>query len=601
MKALLKLLIPYVKRQKKTFLIVNMAAIATAVFQTLIPFQVSSLIDNIIVPKQLGELIPGFLILILYALLDWGGNVSLRVSATYFGQAIIRDLRQDLYETLQSQELEFYANENVGQIMSRTIGEIISFGNILRWGYRLFLLFVWLYVFSIISVWQISPYLSLILLILVPIILGTILYASKKNQGKFYQEKFVSGKVNNFIAENLAGIKTVKSFGREQEQIAQYVVKNNEYIDTMLKTYRVRAGLREGMVFILSLATMGLIIVGGAFIFNGLITAGQFVAFMLLVIQMGIPGRWMGYLGVLTFDANAATLRLNEVFDAPNPIAQSQGDLVLNGVKGKITFENVDFSYPTGVPTLQNINFTIESGQQIVLLGPNGSGKSTLVNLIPRLFDPTKGRVMIDGYDIKSVSLSSLRHQIGIVHQEAYLFTLSLHDNIAYGIPHATREDVIRVAQAAQIHDFITTLEEGYETIVGERGVTLSGGQRQRIAIARTLLKNPPIIIFDDSVSAVDPVTEGLIQAALQKLAKNRTTIMISQRPSSLQYAERIIVMDKGSVVQDGTDETLRSVPGIYQQFVEAIQFQLKNIDWNETVTSNSPSTSIQPSHGGQN
>ncbi|WP_371801731.1 ABC transporter ATP-binding protein [Candidatus Lokiarchaeum ossiferum] len=601
MKALFKLLIPYVKRQKTIFMIVNLTAIATAVFQTLIPFQVSSLIDTVIVPRNLDQLVPGFLLLILYALLDWGGNMSLRVSATYFGQAIIRDLRQDLYETLQSQELEFYANENVGQIMSRTIGEIISFGNILRWGYRLFLLFVWLYLFSIISVWQISPYLSLILLILIPIIFGTIFYASSQNQGKFYQEKYVGGKLNNFIAENLAGIKTVKSFGREEEQIAKYVKKNNEYIDTMLKTYRVRAGLREGMVFILSLATMGLIIVGGAFIFNGIITAGQFVAFMLLVIQMGIPGRWMGYLGVLTFDANAATLRLNEVFDAPNPLLQSQGDLIMNEVKGKITFDNVDFSYPTGVPILQNINFTIEPGQQIVLLGPNGSGKSSLVNLIPRLFDPTKGRILIDDFDIKSFSLSSLRKQIGIVHQEAYLFTLSLHDNIAYGIPNATREDVIKVAKAAQIHEFICTLEEGYETIVGERGVTLSGGQRQRIAIARTLLKNPPIIIFDDSVSAVDPVTEGLIQASLQKLGENRTTIIISQRPSSLQYAERIIVMDKGFVVQDGTDDTLRSVPGIYQQFVETVQYQLKNIDWNESVARNTSTSSINPSKRGQN
>jgi ABC-type multidrug transport system fused ATPase/permease subunit len=255
---------------------------------------------------------------------------------------------------------------------------------------------------------------------------------------------------------------------------------------------------------------------------------------------------------------------------------------VMDQIKGEITFRHVSFDYPQTPHTLHDINITIPNGQKVALLGPTGAGKSSLINLIPRFFDPTTGSILIDGIDIRNITKRSLRSHIGIVHQEAYLFTLSIYDNIAFGNANATKEEVIAAAQAAQIHDFVSTLEEGYDTIVGERGVTLSGGQRQRVTLARTLVQNPKILIFDDSVTAVDPETEAKIQSSLQSAATERTTIIISQRPSSLRYVDRIIVLDNGHVVQDGTHTELQQVDGIYQQFLDALSTQIQFLDWDE-------------------
>lgn len=583
MRELASLLIPYMRRHKVPFAWINICTIIAALVQTLVPLKVSQIIDGAVSKGNMTTLMWGVATILGLGLADMLMNMGQRYASVQFSQRIIYDIRQDLFSTLQSQEMEFYAKESVGQIMARTIQEVFSMREILAWGYRLTFLFVCLFIGAFIAIWQIAPVLSLVFVLILPLVFAVSLSSSASNQQKFYDARFKYGELNEALAENLSGMLTVKSFGREQEQIDFFLQKNKEFYKAAYKTVQIRALLQPGTVLLISVCTIGLVLVGGTLVADGSISAGEFTAFMLLVLQMAIPGRFIGWLGIIAQDANSAAVRLNEVFKAPTYIKERGMPIELYRTKGAIHFDGVSFNYPGYPHTLKGVDLRIPAGQKVALLGPTGAGKSTLINLLPRLFDPDTGAVRIDDTDIKDVSLRTLRHNIGIVHQEVFLFTLSIHDNIAFGDPSASRESVIEAAKAAHIHDFVATLEEGYDTIVGERGVTLSGGQRQRIAIARTLLLDPPIMIFDDSVSAVDPETEAKIQTSLREAASKRTTIVISQRPSSLRFVDRILVMDNGRIVQDGSHELLHDQPGIYRDFMDAIEHQVKFMDWNQS------------------
>ncbi|OLS26523.1 MAG: putative multidrug export ATP-binding/permease protein [Candidatus Heimdallarchaeota archaeon LC_2] len=587
MREVFDLLWPYTKKHKLKFWALNLSIFVAAISQTLIPFQISRLIDGPLQDGNKSGLYSGFAIIVFLGIVDLLAGMGQRFASVKFSTSVIYDIRQDLYQTLQYQELEYYSSETIGQIMSRSIEEVLSLREILTWGYRIALLLVLLFLNSFIVMVGISPKLSIVFL-LIPVILFYIAFSTSKGNVKlFYDARFKYGTMNEVLAENLSGIKTVKSFGREEEQIAIFNVKNQDFFDASLKTAKIRANLQSGMVFIISIAMMILVIVGGVFVSNGEITTGQFVAFMLLVLTISMPGRFAGWLGIILQNSQSAALRLAEIFDAPELLEEKYDAIELSDIEGRIRFDNVFFKYPNiqtnDVPdALHHVSFEIPSGQKVALLGPTGSGKTSLINILPRFYDPKEGSVYIDDIDIKSVTTRSLRKNIGIVHQEAFLFTLTIHDNIAFGNSTATRDEVIDVAKSAQIHDFINGLDEGYDTIVGERGVTLSGGQRQRITIARTLLQNPKILIFDDSVSAVDPETEARIQESLESASTLRTTIIISQRPSSLKFVDRIIVLDNGHVVQDGTHENLIGEEGMYKEFLNAVETQIKFLSWDD-------------------
>lgn len=574
-------------RHKLKFGALNLSIFIAAISQTLIPLQISRMIDGAIADESKSDLYYGFGIVILLAIIDLFAGMGQRFASVKFSTSIIYDIRQDLYEALQYQELEYYSSETIGQIMSRSIEEVLSLREILTWGYRIGLLLVLLFLNAFIVMVGISVRLSLVFLVIPVVLFYIAIVTAKDNVKLFYDARFKYGTMNEVLAENLSGIKTVKSFGREEEQIAIFNVKNQDFFDASIKTARLRADLQSGMVFVISFAMMILVIVGGGFVSNGTITTGQFVAFMLLVLQIAVPGRFAGWLGIILQNTQSAALRLAEIFEAPNLLEEKPNAKELLDIEGRIKFDNVYFKYPNiqtdDVPdALHHVSFEIPTGQKVALLGPTGSGKTSLINILPRFYDPKEGNVFIDDIDIKDVTLRSLRKNIGIVHQEAFLFTLTIHDNIAFGNIAATREEVISAAKSAQVHDYIVTLEHGYDTIVGERGVTLSGGQRQRITIARTLLQNPKILIFDDSVSAVDPETEARIQESLENASTQRTTIIISQRPSSLKYVDRIIVLDNGHIVQDGTHRDLLQEDGIYKDFLEAVETQIKFISWDD-------------------
>ena len=589
MNEVLELLIPYTKRHKKEFLGLNISIISAAIAQALIPLKISSIIDNGLIHRNKQVLYSGFFILLLLTMMDFMSQMGQRLFSNRYSNGVIYDIRQDLYVALQYQEIEYYSSETIGQIMARSIEEVLALRELLTWGYRITGLLTFLFITSFIAMVGISLPLSLVFLLLPVLLYRYVTGSSQRNVKLFYDARVKYGDLNDSLAEDLTGIKTVKSFGRELEQIAIFNVKNQEFFDASMKTVKIRSSLQAGAIFLISIGLVILVFLGGILLDQNQLTPGEYVAFMLLVLQITVPGRFTGWIGIILQNAQSAAIRLNEIFNAPVAIQEKIDPQSLQNFSGNIKFENVSFKYPAAknfanAHTLHEINLEIPAGQKVALLGPTGSGKSSLINLIPRFFDPIEGRVLVDGIDLKHISLKSLRGQIGIVHQEAFLFTLSLHDNIAFGRSNATREQVIEAAKAAQIHEYIMTLEDGYDTIVGERGVTLSGGQRQRVTIARTLLHNPKILIFDDSVSAVDPETEAKIQESLESASSSRTTIIISQRPSSLKYVDRIIVLDKGRIVQDGTHSELMKEDNIYKDFINAVETQIKFFDWSQKI-----------------
>ena len=583
MRNFLKFMVPYVKEQKKSFFILNILFFFAAIQQTLVPIEIQVIIDNGILNKDSQVIFYGFIIVFFLAIAELILNISMRVETTYFSQKAMESMRRDIFRAIQGQELQFFAKETVGQLMSRSIDEIYGFQDILTWGIRTAGVIVWLFVDIFITMWFSSIILAFTFSLIIPILFLILIRSSRHNAKIFYNTRFKYGELNQAIAENLSGIRTVKSFGREKEQIKSFSVRNTIYSDEAINQTRVSSGLQPEMIFIISLAMIMLLFFGGILNELNVIKIGQLIAFMLLVIQISNPGRFLGDLAIYIQTADASAIRLNEVIKSKPIIEDEIGAEEIKDIQGDIIFENVSFQYPgSKIYALKNINLHIRAGEKIALLGPTGAGKTTLVNLLPRFFDPTEGKIFLDGKDISTVQLKSLRKYVGIVHQDNFLFTLTLHNNIAFGKITASRNEVVGSAQDAQIHDYISTLPTGYESIVGERGVTLSGGQRQRVTIARTLITLPNVLILDDSVSAVDPETEARLQETLEKVVVSRTTIIITQRPSSLRFVDRILVLDNGEIIQQGTHNELKSQPGMYQDFINAIENQIKFIDWRE-------------------
>jgi len=580
-------LFPYVKRKFKLFLPMVLLITIGAVAQTYIPLQVRDIIDNVLNNLQVSShsqlIFNSFLIIVGLSSIDWLTEISARFLNNRFNQGIQFEIRLDIYKVLQSQELEFYSMESIGQIMARTFEEVASLRELLGWGLRILLLIIILYFSAAIVMLQTSVVLGLVYLLLAPIVLATLSKISRNNAKIFYNTRFKFGEVNEVMAESYSGIKTVKSFGRELDQIEHFNNINNEFFHTAMKEINVRSTLQPMMILFINIGVVVVLFIAGLALNFTFITSGDFIAFMLLTINLVNRGRFLGDLSISVEMGNAAAKRLNEVLKSKTYLTEREDPIPIPDDGLDIDFENVTFRYPEAhVNSLENVSFTIPAGEKVALLGTTGSGKTTLVNLIPRFFDPIEGDIYISGQNIKDYSLTELRRKVGIVHQDNFLYTMTIRENIAFGNPNATDEEIIIAAKIAQIHDFISDLPDGYNTIVGERGVTLSGGQRQRVAIARAVLPNPMILVFDDSVSAVDPETEAKLQDTIGGAATNRTIIVISQRPSSLRYVDRILVLDKGRIVQDGTHEELKSCDGIYKRFTKAVESQIKFIAWDK-------------------
>jgi ABC-type multidrug transport system fused ATPase/permease subunit len=522
--------------------------------------------DPISNPAQtiLGKLPTSVLIIIAAIVISSLLEYVQRYAIQYIGQKAVFNLRNDLYQSLQEKSFSFYDEAQTGQLMSRVTHDVQSMQRMMSMWFTSFANIFISYITVLGLLLSVDYRLTLLSLIPAPFVLLVSYRYNRLARPLHREQRRKLGDIESFLQQNITGTRVVRTFTQEKRETEKYSEKNLEYMDLNLKTTRYRALYPNLNDVFYSLATVALYWYGGSFLMGNTISLGDLLLFTRMMMRLMQPLRFISMLTGMYTSAMAGAERVFGMMDEEPDVQDRPDATQLPPLKGEVIFENVSFAYLPGKPVLENINLTVQPGETIAILGATGSGKSTLIYLVPRFYNVTSGRVLIDGYDVRDVALKSLRKQIGISLQEVFLFSTTIKENIAYGRPDTTLDEIIQVAKAAQAHDFIMSFPDGYDTFVGERGVTLSGGQKQRIAIARALLMDPKILIMDASTSFVDTETESKIQKALEALFKNRTTLVITQRLSTIKTANRIIVLKDGKIGEAGTHEELLAKNSIY-------------------------------------
>ena len=492
---------------------------------------------------------------------------------TYLGEAVSQlvsyDIRNMLYNHVQHMSFGFHDRHHTGSLMSRAITDVenirmfINMG-LVRTPYFL-ILFVVVAAILFVKDWR----LGLISASFMPVVMVYSAFIRLKMREIWLIVQQKMAEMSNVLQENFTGVRVVKAFAAEPHEEARFDVRNRELVGYFIQAERMRASSTAFMLFTFLLA-MGLILFfGGRRVIDGSMTPGELAEFIFYLQMLQMPVRMAGWLVNSYARAASAGQRLFEILDTKSPVQEEESARVIERPHGRVRFENVTFSYDHTKRVLRGIDLEAEPGQVIALLGPPGSGKTSIVNLIPRFYDVTGGRITIDGRDIRNATLESLRKNIGLVQQDVFLFSTSIRENIAYGNVEATQEQVEQAARIAQMHDFIESLPDGYDTEIVERGANLSGGQRQRMSIARAVLLDPPILILDDSTSSVDARTEELIRRAMESVMAGRTTFVIAHRLSTVHRADVIVVMKDGQIAERGTHAELLELDGLYREIYE--------------------------------
>lgn len=482
------------------------------------------------------------------------------------------DMRNAIFTRIETLSFSYHDRSQTGQLMTRVTSDVETVraftGNGLLQLVSATVMLIGSAVVLLLTNWR----LALITLLMIPAVLAVFVVFFQRVGPRFRRAAQKLGNLNTVLQENLAGVRVVRAFAREPHEHQRFGAANDDLLDESLGIVRGASASFPLVFFIANLGTLAVIWVGGLDVINGVLSIGDLVAFNTYLALLLMPIFILGGTIASITQAAASARRVFEVLDTTIDVADKPDAVVLPPIAGRVAFEHVSFSYAGGSsPSLDNVSFVAEPGQTVAILGPTGAGKSTIINLLPRFYDVSAGRVTIDGYDVRDVTLSSLRSQIGIVLQDAPLFSGSVRDNIRYGRPEASDAEVEAAAGAAQAHGFITAFPTGYDTIVGERGVGLSGGQRQRLAIARALLLDPRILVLDDSTSAVDAETEYQIQQALETLMQGRTAFVIAQRLSTVRSADTILLLDGGRLLASGTHESLLTDCGPYCELIESL------------------------------
>ncbi len=494
--------------------------------------------------------------------------------------ASMKDLRDDAYKHLHKLPIGYFKSERVGNIISRFTNDVniiqlsisTTFSNLIK---EPLTIIVFLGIAISIS-WQ----LSLFAFIIVPIASLIIAWIGNKlkKQTIILQTKLAD--ITSILQETISGVKIVKAFGMEHFENQRFMNETKSYFKLVLKTVRIR-NLSSPITEILSVIIGAVIIYYGGILVlvDRTLNASEFLGFLFAIFQMMPPIKELGSVNNRIQEASAAADRIFEITDIEPHIKNIPNAIKLKDFKNEIVFKNVSFKYEdSDVKVLDNLNFSVKRGEIIALVGPSGGGKSTLADLIPRFYDPTEGQILLDGYNIKDLTIESLRSKMGIVTQETFLFNTNIAENIAYGLTNYPIEKIIEAAKTANAHNFISEMPQGYDTIIGERGIKLSGGQRQRLTIARALLKNPEIMIFDEATSALDNESEILVQEAIERLMLNRTTFVIAHRLSTIRNATNILVLDRGRIIQQGThDKLIAEEKGLYKKLYE-MQFRENDV-----------------------
>ena len=492
---------------------------------------------------------------------------------TYLGERISQrvayDFRNDLYDHLQRLSYAYHDSSQIGQIMSRATQDVEGVRVFVSMGV-IRLLFVFALLGGVFALMiSTNTKVGLIALVFVPFVAIQGTWTSARLRPIWLKVQDLQGQMSNVLQENLTGQRVVKAFSRTEFEQQKFDEKVDELFKWSYSTSKFQA-FNEPFLQSLWLLSLAVVFWAGATeIQAGRMTVGDLAAFQLYLTLLQVPVRSIGWIIMMFARAHSTGARIFEILDAESAVQEHPDATPIGEGRGEVRFEGVSFEYGETDRVLHNLNIHAKPGDTVALLGPTGSGKSTVVNLLPRFYDPTSGRITIDGDDVCDVTLESLRNAIGIVQQDLFLFIGTIRENIAYGVPDATDADIEAAAKAAKIHDYIMDMPEGYNTWVGERGTTLSGGQRQRISIARTLLRDPRVLILDDSTASVDMRTEYEIHEALQALMKNRTTFVIAQRLRTVKAADQIIVLRHGAIVEHGRHEELLAADGFYRQIYD--------------------------------
>ncbi len=558
----------YLKRYWLLETLVILCLLGVTATNIAVPLLIRTIIDQVIIQKDYALLLTITLAILTITALRGFLAFAWRYATEYIAQKAVYNVRNQIYEALQRQTFTFYDKMPTGELMSRVTSDVDMIRGFLAWGFPQFIsiiaMFIGVFAITITISWK----LTILALSTAPIVAITAIRFSRKIRPVFTtgQEKLAT--ISAVLQENITGVKVVRAFAKEDLEEHKFLEKGKDYFNTNLKAAKLRATHIPLMELMSGIGVVLILLYGGIQAMSGEITIGTLVLFNSYLLLLLMPMRFLGFITSFIQRALAGAKRIFEVLDAVPEIKDKSEAKELTTTKGHVKFENVSFSYGQE-PVLKNVTFEAKPGETVALLGATGSGKSSIISLIPRFYDTTTGNLTLDGVDVRNIKIKSLRKHIGIVHQETFLFSTTIKENIAYGMPNATMQDIINAAKAAEAHDFITSFPEGYNTPIGERGSTLSGGQKQRVAIARALLKNPAILILDDSTSSVDIETEYQIQKALQALLANRTTFVITQRLSTIKNAHKIIILDSGEIAEIGTHEELVKKDGLYRRIYE--------------------------------
>ena len=560
------------RRREMTLAYISMIGATTAYL--FLPYLFGRAIDQIDSMLRVGGIPLQSLLVIVGAIIGLSivrGGLS--YFQNYFGEAVSQyvsyDLRNKLYDHVQHLSFGFHDKNHTGQVMSRAITDVENIRMFVNMGIVRTPYFLSLFVVVSIILVRMDWQLGLASIGFVPLVMVVSGVVRLRLREAWLKIQDMMADLNTVLQENLTGQRVVKAFASEDFENQKYNDKSMEVSESFMSAEKLRAANNAFTLFSFQMGLAIILLFGGWRVLNGALSIGDLAAFVFYMQILAMPVRMSGFLVNAYARAASGGQRLFEILDTESDVVEKADAKELGRVKGHVRFEEVSFSYEEGKPVLKNINFEAEPGKVVALLGPPGSGKSSVANLLPRFYDVGSGRITIDDEDIRDASLKSLRHNIGIVQQDVFLFGAGLRENIAYGREDAPLEDVMRAAKIAQLHDFISALDGAYDTEVGERGVNLSGGQRQRMSIARAVLLDPPILVLDDSTSSVDANTEDLIRRAMEEVMKGRTTIIIAHRLSTVHRADEIIVMDRGEIAERGTHQELLALGGKYREIYE--------------------------------
>ena len=568
-------ILSYIKPYMHRLIFAMFCTIMAAAGNLYIPWIIKDMIDEVLADKNgtmLNWIAASIIAIFVVRGLFWYGQNYLM---SYVGQSVIIDIRAAVFKKLQRLSVSFYDKNKTGTIMSYVTNDVNALQSAMVENTIEMITEGFILIGSVVAMIYLDWRLTLFTVCTFPVVLWFMEFFGKKIRKTGGRIQECTADITSVLQESVASARVIKSFVREDYEVDRFDVENRANFRANMKNAQLMATLTPVVELVAAIGVTMIIWYGGNNVINGTITAGSLVAFLTYAVNISNPIKRLTRVIGNIQKALAAAQRVFMIIDMPEEIAESRDAKQLPEVSGKVEFQNVSFAYDDKGNVITDLSFSVKPGEVIAIVGPSGAGKSTIANLLPRFYDVNKGDIKIDGHSVREVTLDSLREQVGIVPQETMLFNGSVYNNILYGRLDATKEEIEAAAKAANAHDFIMQLTDGYETKLGDRGVNLSGGQRQRIAIARAILKNPRILILDEATSALDTESERVVQEALDRLMVGRTSFVIAHRLSTVKNADKILVLEKGNLVESGTHDELLALDGLYAQLYK-IQYRNK-------------------------